>query len=95
MKIKIDKNGYLWLERAGKMKAVKCPEDHYTEKEPYSSVSIHKHWSCGDWCSLFREEISTIYEVGMVTTKKAVQISLCKNYHTCFIEDFTDERGEE
>jgi len=94
MKIKIDKDGYLWLERAGKMKAVKCPEDHYTEKEPYRSVSFHKHWSCGDWCSLFREEIATVYEAGGLS-RKAAQINLCKNDHTCFIEDFTDERGGE
>lgn len=49
MKIKIDKNGYLCLERAGKMKQVWCPEDHYVEGWP-------SQWPCGDWCSLFREE---------------------------------------
>ena len=41
MKGKIDKNGHLHIERAGKLKMQGCPfeEDSY----------------CGDWCSLFGE----------------------------------------
>lgn len=41
MKIKIDKDGNLQIERAGKLKAQYCP--HY-EGSP-----------CGDWCPKFRE----------------------------------------
>jgi hypothetical protein len=41
MKIKIDKDGYLWIERAGKMKKQFCPYD-----------SINEGY-CGDWCPLF------------------------------------------
>lgn len=95
MKIRLDKNGHLWLERAGKMKQVECPEGSYRKTFPGSTVTYDAHWSCGDWCSLFREEIvSVVCELGGLT-RKAVQINLCKNYHTCFIEDFTDERGGE
>jgi hypothetical protein len=42
MKIKIDNEGCLWIERAGKMKAQICPYD--------------ENWTgCGDWCPLFHE----------------------------------------
>lgn len=40
MKIKIDKLGYLNIERAGKMAAQDCPATHAR---------------CGDWCPLFGE----------------------------------------
>ena len=41
MKIKINNNGSLMIERAGKFKVVYCPFDYNSE--------------CGDWCSLFSE----------------------------------------
>ena len=42
MKIKIDNNGWLWIERAGKFKAQGC--SHGNEWVP-----------CGDWCPKFGE----------------------------------------
>ena len=42
MKIKIDKEGFLWIERKGRMKNQVCP---------YDSDRSH----CGDWCPLFVE----------------------------------------
>ena len=45
MKIKINKKGYLFIERAGVMKGQWCPYD----TEPRG---------CGDWCPLFGEPIS-------------------------------------
>lgn len=40
MKIKIDKYGRLWIERAGRMKETICP---------YSIEEV----ACGDWCPQF------------------------------------------
>ena len=45
MKIKIDEDGWLWLERAGKMKSQFC---------------IHCDGDrCGDWCPAFGEPYGT------------------------------------
>lgn len=44
MKAKIDKNGHLYLERAGKMKKQFCK---YTFKPDGKKVA------CGDWCPQF------------------------------------------
>lgn len=43
MKAKIDKNGYLELERAGKFKRQYCPFTAYDDNPNI----------CGDWCPLF------------------------------------------
>ena len=43
MKIRIDNNGWLSVERAGKFKDQKCPHDQ--------DNLVH----CGDWCPLFGE----------------------------------------
>ena len=44
MKIKIDKDGQLAIERAGKFKGQGCPHDNDGAK-------------CGDWCPKFEEPI--------------------------------------
>lgn len=44
MTIKIDKAGYLYLERGEKMKLQYCPKQDNEEGSP-----------CGDWCPLFLE----------------------------------------
>ena len=41
MKIKIDEDGWLWLERAGEMKSQFCFHDGVVQ--------------CGDWCPAFGE----------------------------------------
>ena len=46
MKIEIDENGVLKLERAGKMKHVYCP---------YVQPTQDTACGCGDWCALFSE----------------------------------------
>lgn len=57
MKIKIDRDGYLWLERAGKMKQAWCPT-HF-RRSP-----------CGDWCAKFREDSdSKVAEVFLCDTE--------------------------
>jgi hypothetical protein len=52
MKIKIDNEGCLWIERAGKMKAQICPYD--------------ENWTgCGDWCPLFDDSDITDPQEGL------------------------------
>lgn len=51
MKAKIDKDGFLWIERSGKMKAQHCPENHTLS-------------NCGDWCPLFDEPVLTDESMG-------------------------------
>lgn len=41
---KISNNGWLYIERAGKMKMCSCPFSTPDESGPLS---------CGDWCPLF------------------------------------------
>lgn len=45
-KIKIDEDGYLWIERAGEMKIQMCPHDT-------SDRDSNRAEPCGDWCPLF------------------------------------------
>jgi len=47
MKGKIDKDGNLWIERAGKMRNMSCP---YAEGDSHVTSR-----SCGHWCALFGE----------------------------------------
>ena len=47
-KIKIDEDGYLWIERGGKMKIQMCPHDT-------SDRDSCRTEPCGDWCPLFGE----------------------------------------
>ena len=49
MKGLIDKNGWLAIERAGKMKSQYCP---WTESDPDEEDRY-----CGDWCPHFVEPI--------------------------------------
>lgn len=49
MEIKIDKEGYLWILRAGAWKEQSCP---------YPDAEV----GCGDWCSLFGEPVIARYE---------------------------------
>jgi hypothetical protein len=63
MKGKIDKNGLLQIERAGKLKGQFCP---WTDTENNPS-------SCGDWCPLFHEG-NLISKPG----KETIFIDLCR-----------------
>lgn len=90
MKIKIDENGHLWLERAGKMRKVKCPKDHYIEYSGMPTSKTYKHWECGDWCALWSDYVYMVQEEGRGVEKQA--IALCHVIHRCDLKDFTDER---
>ena len=99
MKIKINKEGYLEIERAGKFKIAECKgcvdfveyEYEYIYGIPTiktGKTNIYRH--CGDWCSKFEEP--EIYQ-DSDTGKEKVCLGLCSsNYLTCDIKDFTDER---
>jgi hypothetical protein len=50
MKAKIDKDGFLWVERAGKMRKQICPNGYDTTTMKYYEPS-----PCGDWCPQFNE----------------------------------------
>jgi hypothetical protein len=58
MKGKIDKGGWLFIERAGKLKDQFCPYLHWEPSGPAG---------CGDWCPLF--DILESYPDGNVFVK--------------------------
>lgn len=72
MRIEIDKQGHLLLERGGRMKDQYCPHD----ADPAS---------CGDWCPLFHEPHSS---------DGTTMVDLCRGYHWCDDNEFTDRRGK-
>ena len=77
MRIEIDKDGNLLLERGGRMKGQFCPHDPAMTN------------SCGDWCPLFREPDICAIEDQQVGR---VEIGLCHCYIQCEVKDFTDKR---
>ena len=83
MKGLIDKNGWLAIERAGKMKSQYCPWTVWQDD------AVH---SCGDWCSHFGEpRWEEAKEGGFV---KAAYLNLtCGGATRLFVfDEFTDER---
>lgn len=79
MKIKIDKYGHLWLERAGVMRQQFCP---------YMPTAAG---TCGDWCPLFGEPRGVSEPPDGHAPRYLLQI--CKTTYACDVPDFTDERG--
>lgn len=77
MKIKIDKNGFLHIERAGQMKGQDCP---------YASRTDYGTSSCGDWCPHFKEP-------HLWAKHDNIEIKTCKASLSCATADFTDERN--
>lgn len=80
MKAKLDKEGFLHVERGGEYKLMGCPLT--TMPLSYNAGSR----SCGDWCPLFEEPHHTQEEDCAYTV-----IHLCHYKHLCF-DTFTDER---
>jgi hypothetical protein len=79
MKIEINKQGYLNLERAGQMKSQLCPHNFY-------STRLDDWVHCGDWCPLFSEPFYT-------DENRIVHIGLCHRTEIhCKAKDFLDER---
>lgn len=77
---KISDLGWLYIERAGKMKVCGCPFSTPDESGPLS---------CGDWCPLFAEpeKQETTFPEGCHTT-----LLICNERELTF-STFTDERG--
>jgi hypothetical protein len=67
MKAKIDKDGNLYIERAGKLKDQCCPF-----AIPIQSVIV----SCGDWCPHFEAEIGKNYVYVHITCGNGRTFSL-------------------
>jgi len=63
MKGEISKNGFLSIERAGKMKKQYCP---YADDE-----------ACGDWCPMFGEP-KTVYTMKNTQRGEAVVLQICR-----------------
>lgn len=76
MKIKIDTDGFLHVDRNGFMKRQRCP---YSVDMP-----------CGDWCPLFVEP--SFHKADDVVDFDNVEIALCRIIHNVPVADFVDER---
>lgn len=77
MKIRIDKDGFLAIERGGKMKPQNCPYDN----PPIDSIPA----KCGHWCPLFGEP--------EFTSENVMMLGICNDkYLICDVKDFEDER---
>ena len=79
MKAKIDKDGILWIERAGEMKQMRC-------------VNRHDHF-CRDVCPLFGEPDIGRDEVGYIDVKKDSSLRLCETTIVGKIEDERTAQG--
>ena len=83
MKGKIDKDGILWLERAGEFKRQKCVFT-MTLIRPEGLEAYYQAQGCGDHCPLFCEPEDS--------TGGEIELSLCHTFHIFKKEDFKDER---
>lgn len=87
MKIKIDKNGTLLIERkgfnksVGEFKAAQCP---FSAAQIVVATAGSNTWNCGDWCPLFGE----IYE-----DDDLYYLNLCHKHLYFHEKDFVDERS--
>jgi hypothetical protein len=87
MKIRINKNGYLEIERIGKWKRVLCPLDSIRADTACST--------CGDWCALFGEpeESPVFFESdGTSGTGELVELELCHKTIVVNKKNFEDLR---
>lgn len=78
MKGKIDKYGFLYIERAnGIYKKIKCP---HGSQENF----------CGDWCALFGEP--DLMKITLIPDVKENSLKLCNK--KLYFDHFTDERKD-
>jgi hypothetical protein len=83
MKFKINKDGILEIERAGKFKPQYCRVSGFYRTHDKTGLQ-----PCGDNCPLFGEP--EIIEI-LNKTKKIVNMRLCQNVElVCDFEDFKD-----
>ncbi len=57
MKIKIDSEGRLWIERGGKYKMQECKDaiQYFFKAHGSTGSNSFINRACGDWCPLFGE----------------------------------------
>ena len=79
MKAKIDKDGILWIERAGTMKQMNC-------------AKRHDHF-CRDVCPLFGEPEAVLDDNGYIDAKKDSSLRLCETTIVGKIEDERTAQG--
>ena len=79
MKISIDSNGCLWLERAGKIQPQFCP--FYVRRPEEHTVSM-----CGDWCPHFGVPDEDAFSISLKLSCGAGRLLFTDD------KDFTDER---
>ena len=87
IKIKIDKDGYLWCEDAtGAMSQRVCPF--------YYNPHSKKEQCCGAWCALFSVRFfEPWFSVLRDDNKTFVEIELCHRSFSLPVEQFRDERN--
>lgn len=96
MKGKIDKNGWLTIERSDTERPQLCPVAAYNPDIDFSR--------CGDWCPLFGEPVTSTTEYITYDEKGTTNASstphktclttlqVCNN-RTLIFDEFTDERA--
>jgi hypothetical protein len=89
MKGKIDENGWLWIERAGKLKKQLCPFSNGGDWEASCGDWCPWEASCGDWCPMFGDPYRYTLEKGIPATA----IDICQA--VLVFEEFEDERVED
>ena len=92
---KIDKDGFLHIERAGVIKLQTCPfTDAMTAiKNPYDptdTISL----PCGDWCPLFGEPSKSDVDDTMFDKSIYGLICLRLCHRTIYFDTLTDERSK-
>ena len=86
MKGKIDRDGFLWIERAGKMNETTCPYSQWLNKTTEEPIS------CGDWCPLFGEPILKALRLFNNDVVNKMTIELCRK--DIIFDELTDERSK-
>lgn len=104
MKGKIDKNGHLWIERAGEMIRTECPFQNTvwieTQKKSKCGTLLEINRTlvaplCGDWCPLFGEPIHCATQNNVSGNDEVFNWRLLLCHKTLLLKEFTDERGKE
>lgn len=89
MKALLNKHGYLYLERAYRLKAMLCPFVPSNSATTPHDAAVLRPTICGDWCPHFGEP--EITDKGNLVFD--VVIPIC-NGTTIRCDELTDERGE-
>lgn len=93
MKIKIDKDGILFIERAGKLKVQECRRGGAHIRVCDDHTAVLQYGSCNDSCSLFGEpEPFSFDPITGEPIDETIELDLCSKTLSINVEDFEDER---